>query len=192
MVRAIVHATQWFAMVEKLLHSLCCFECNSSFTIVRVKGSSKHVSSVGCRGKYCDRTPCRFHPFSKHPNLGGSGPIWGFLAISWKTTTPDRGYFCKVQTKLRESSSPPCDWKSSWRDFSEVRGGGGGVRAEVSGRGPRLLRSCLGVEISIRNPSEANFLEVCRAGILQTSKKSLQKRFHAEACPSTVLKASCP
>ena len=33
----------------------------------------------------------------------------------------------------------------------------GGVRAEVSGRGPRLLRSCLGVEISTRNPSEANF-----------------------------------
>ena len=33
----------------------------------------------------------------------------------------------------------------------------GGVRVEVSGRGPRLLRSCLGVGISIRNPSEANF-----------------------------------
>ena len=32
--------------------------------------------------------------------------------------------------------------------------GGGGVRTEVSGSGPRLLRSCLGVEISIRNPSE--------------------------------------
>ena len=47
-------------------------------------------------------------------------------------------------------------WKSSWSDFSEVRGGGG-VRAEVSGRGPKLLRSCLGVEISIRNPSEAKF-----------------------------------
>ena len=48
------------------------------------------------------------------------------------------------------------------------------------------LRSCLGVEISIRSPSEANFLEVC-PGTPQTSKKSLQKRFHAEACPSTVL-----
>ena len=33
----------------------------------------------------------------------------------------------------------------------------GGLRAEVSRRGPRLLRSCLGVEISRRNPSEANF-----------------------------------
>ena len=32
-----------------------------------------------------------------------------------------------------------------------------GVRAEVSGRGPRLLRSRLGVEISRRKPSEANF-----------------------------------
>ena len=62
----------------------------------------------------------------------------------------------------------------------------GGVRAEVSGRGPRLLRSCLSVEISRRNPSEANFLEVC-LGTPQTSKKSLQKRFHGEAGPSTVL-----
>ena len=34
---------------------------------------------------------------------------------------------------------------------------GGGVRAEVSGRGPKLLRSCLGVEISIRKPSKAKF-----------------------------------
>ena len=33
----------------------------------------------------------------------------------------------------------------------------GGVLAEVSGRGPRLLRSCLGVEISTRIPSEVNF-----------------------------------
>ena len=64
--------------------------------------------------------------------------------------------------------------------------GGGGVRAEVSRRGPRLLRSCLGVEISRRNPSEANFEEV-RLGIPQTSKKSLQKRFHGEAGPGTVL-----
>ena len=53
-----------------------------------------------------------------------------------------------------------------------------GVRVEVSGRGPRLLRSCLDVEMSIRNPSEANFLEVC-LGTPQTSKKSLQKQFHS-------------
>ena len=33
----------------------------------------------------------------------------------------------------------------------------GGVRAEVSRKEPRLLRSCLGVEISRGNPSEANF-----------------------------------
>ena len=36
-------------------------------------------------------------------------------------------------------------------------GSSGGGRAEVSGRGPKLLRSCLGVEISIRKPSEAKF-----------------------------------
>ena len=33
----------------------------------------------------------------------------------------------------------------------------GGVRAEVSGRGPKLLRSCLGVEIPIQKSSEAKF-----------------------------------
>ena len=42
------------------------------------------------------------------------------------------------------------------------------------------------MEISRRNPSEANFKEV-RLGTPQTSKKSLQKRFHGEAGPSTVL-----
>ena len=51
----------------KRLHSFCCFECNRLFAIARVKGRSKHVSSVACHGKYCSRTPCRFHPFSKHP-----------------------------------------------------------------------------------------------------------------------------
>ena len=40
---------------------------NSSCAIVRLKGRSKHVSSVGCRGKHCNRTACRFHPSSKHP-----------------------------------------------------------------------------------------------------------------------------
>ena len=35
--------------------------------------------------------------------------------------------------------------------------GGGGVRVEVSGRGPGFLGSCLGVQISTQNPSEANF-----------------------------------
>ena len=28
--------------------------------------------------------------------------------------------------QVRESSGQPRDWKSSWRDFSEVRGGSGG------------------------------------------------------------------
>ena len=65
----------------------------------------------------------------------------------------------------------------------------GGVRAEASRRGPRLLRSCLGVEISIRNSSEANFQEV-RLGTPQTSKKSAKRGgfkrgiFPIWTCPS--------
>ena len=31
---------------RKVLHYFYCFECNSSFAIVHVKGRSKHVSSV--------------------------------------------------------------------------------------------------------------------------------------------------
>ena len=34
------------AVVNKLLQSFCCFECNSLFAVVRVKGRSKHVSSM--------------------------------------------------------------------------------------------------------------------------------------------------
>ena len=85
---------------------------------------------------------------------------------------------------FRQSFSQPRDWRSSWRDFWKF----GGVRAEVSG--------------------SLDFLEVALmwkfpCGILpkQTSKKfaseppkllrsdfkSLQKRFHTEACPSNVL-----
>ena len=58
-------------MVEELLHYFCCFECNSLFAIGCVKGCSKHVSSVVAAAKYCSPTPCRFHPFSKHPISGG-------------------------------------------------------------------------------------------------------------------------
>ena len=54
---------------------------------------------------------------------------------------------------LRRFSSQPRDWKSSGGTSRKF----GGVRAEVSGRGPGLLRSYLGVEISRRKPSEANF-----------------------------------
>ena len=54
-------------MVEELLHSFCCFECNSLFAIGCVKGCSKHVSSAVAAARYCSLTPCRFHPFSKHP-----------------------------------------------------------------------------------------------------------------------------
>ena len=36
---ATVHVTKELAMVEELLHSFCCFECNSLFAIAaRVKG----------------------------------------------------------------------------------------------------------------------------------------------------------
>ena len=48
----------------------CCFECNSLFAIGCAKGCSKHVSSVVAAARYCcycSLTPCRFHPFSKHP-----------------------------------------------------------------------------------------------------------------------------
>ena len=56
-------------MVEELLHSFCCFECNCSFAIVRVKDSFQTCFKCGRRSKYWHRTPCRFHPFSKHPTL---------------------------------------------------------------------------------------------------------------------------
>ena len=38
------------------------------FAIGCVKGCSKDVSSVVAPAKYCSLTPCRFHPFSKHPS----------------------------------------------------------------------------------------------------------------------------
>ena len=57
-------------MVEELLHSFCCFECNRLFAIGCVKGCVEHVSSVVAAGACCSLTPCRFHPFSKHPNCG--------------------------------------------------------------------------------------------------------------------------
>ena len=56
-------------MVEELLHCFCCFGCNSLFAIGCVKGCSKHVSSAVTVAKYCNLTPCRFQPFSKHPSF---------------------------------------------------------------------------------------------------------------------------
>ena len=44
-----------------------------------VKGCSKHVSSVVAAAKYCSLTPCRFHPFSKHPSYVGLA-TWGVFA----------------------------------------------------------------------------------------------------------------
>ena len=59
------------------------------------------------------------------------------------------------------------------------------VVQKVSGRGPRLLGSCLGVEFPhgiLPKQTSKKFA----SDPPQTSKKSLQKRFHAEACRSTV------
>ena len=74
-----------------LLCRLQRFVCNTSH-----EGGSKHVSSVGCRGKYCNPTSCRFHP------LGGGGgltqgrfvilrfplfcSVWGSLYASRQST----------------------------------------------------------------------------------------------------------
>ena len=41
------------AIVKELLHSLCCFECNSLFAIGCVRECSKHFSSVVAAAKYC-------------------------------------------------------------------------------------------------------------------------------------------
>ena len=38
------------------------------FAIGCVKGCSKHVSSAVAAARYCNLTPCRFHPFPKHLN----------------------------------------------------------------------------------------------------------------------------
>ena len=45
-IRAIVHGTPPFAVVERVLHSFHCSECRSLFAAVRLKGRSKHVSRV--------------------------------------------------------------------------------------------------------------------------------------------------
>ena len=75
--------------------------------------------------------------------------------------------------KARESSSQPRDWKSSWRDFSEVPGGGGGVGRKFPEGGTDFLEvalvwkfpyGILSKQTSKRFASETT----------QTSKKSLQ------------------
>ena len=73
-VRAIVRATQYVAMADELLHYFCCFERNSLFAIDCVKGCYEHLSSAVAAAKYCNLTPCRFHPFSKHPTNLGNPP----------------------------------------------------------------------------------------------------------------------
>ena len=55
-----------------------------------------------------------------------------------------------------------------------------GVGRKFPEGGPRLLGSCVCVDISIGS-FRSKLLR-----ILQTSKKSIQKRLHAEACPSSV------
>ena len=61
-----------------------------------------------------------------------------------------------VTLELRQSSGWPPNWKSSWRDFSEVWG-----VLKAGFRKAGLLRRCLGVEISIQNPSELSVLKRC-------------------------------
>ena len=84
-------------------------------------------------------------------------PFFALWPRGRATDREKRGATVVVYTLfLRESSSPPCDRQKAPGGTSRKFGG---VRAEVSGKGPRLLRSCLGVEISRRNPPK------------QTSKK---------------------
>ena len=56
-------------MVEELSHSFHCLECNSSCAIVHMKGTFQICFKRGRSGNYCNRTPCRFHPFSKHTRI---------------------------------------------------------------------------------------------------------------------------
>ena len=86
---------------------------------------------------------------------------------------------CPISERRKKRRILSCLWLSWF--FRSRKEDFVGVRADVSRREPRLLRSCHGVEISIRIPSEATFLEVCYR-TTSTSKKSLQKWFHAEAC----------
>ena len=86
-------------MVEELLHYFCCFECNSLFAIGCVKGCSKHVSSVVAAARYCSLTPCRFHPFSKHPIEVFS--LTQVLASIWR----------QVWRVAGRGQAPPSFWK---------------------------------------------------------------------------------
>ena len=63
--------SSWLAMVKEPLRSLCCFKCNRLFAKGCLKGCSKHVPSVVATALFCNLTPSRFHPFSKHPILFG-------------------------------------------------------------------------------------------------------------------------
>ena len=57
-------------MVEELLRTISAVSSAIVWSSLGcVKGCSKHVSSVVAAAKYCSVTPCRFHPFSKHPKF---------------------------------------------------------------------------------------------------------------------------
>ena len=63
------------------------------FAIGGVKRCSKHVSSVVAAAKYCSLTPCRFHPFSKHPTNGRGRGVWPpFIEIDLFRPLPP--FFC--------------------------------------------------------------------------------------------------
>ena len=79
---------------------------------------------------------------------------------------------------------PACDWKSSWRDFSEFRGGSGG---NFEG-GLDFLEVALVWKYPHGTlPKQTSKKFASDPSPPQTSKKSLQKRFHAEACPAVLV-----
>ena len=107
-------------MVEQLLHYFCCFECNSLFAIGRVKGCSKHVSSVVAAAKSCNLTPCRFHPLlltRKHTRFEAA-------PVAYETTIPTtevRALF-EVLHRVTFNTLPIGPWyggmQNVWREGS--------------------------------------------------------------------------
>ena len=64
--------------------------------------------------------------------------------------------FAIIMLWLRQSSSQPSQFRLE-KLLEGLLWSLGGFERKFPEGGPRLLRSCLGVEISTRNPSEANF-----------------------------------
>ena len=104
------------------------------------------------------------------------------MATGWctqlQTADSKAAYSHHLGTKARFSKSPsmttdfmqPPDWKSSWRDFSEVRGGG--VPVGVSG------------VVFVEHVHTESLRGKLLKSLLRNPQKPLQKRFNEEACPS--------